>query len=115
MNYPIQTTIFGNSINYSISNERNDKPEQGYENTVLEAGIGTSFEQYRDVTASLGLNASYDDLRTTNNASTSLKKQSGTFNELSVATDLHLIKETEFYANKWIYSKFQTNITNLCR
>jgi outer membrane protein insertion porin family len=75
--------FLGNSINYSISNERNDKPEQGYENTVLEAGIGTSFEQYRDVTASLGLNASYDDLRTTNNASTSLKKQSGTFNELS--------------------------------
>jgi len=75
--------FLGNSINYSISNERNDKPEQGYENTVLEAGIGTSFEQYRDVTASLGLNASYDDLRTTDNASASLQKQSGNFAELA--------------------------------
>ena len=35
----------------------NDKPEQGYENSVLTAGIGTSFEQYRDIIASLGLSA----------------------------------------------------------
>ncbi len=75
--------FLGNSIDYSISNERNDKPNQGYENTVLSAGIGTSFEQYRNVIASLGLNASYDDLRTTDSATASLKKQSGTFNEIS--------------------------------
>ena len=41
----------------------------GYENSILSAGIGTSFEQYKDITASLGISASYDDLRTDSNAS----------------------------------------------
>ena len=45
--------------------------------------IGTSFEQYKDVRVSLGLDASYDDLRTNDTASASLKKQSGNYNELS--------------------------------
>jgi outer membrane protein insertion porin family len=58
-------------------------PDQGYENSVLTAGVGTSFEQYKNVRASLGLSASYDDLRTNSSASDSLKKQSGTFNELA--------------------------------
>ena len=48
---------------------------------VISAGIGTSFEQYKDVKASLGLSASYDDLRTNDTASDSLKKQSGNFTE----------------------------------
>ena len=34
--------FLGNSINYSISNEKNDKPDQGYENTVTSLGVGTS-------------------------------------------------------------------------
>ena len=56
--------FLGNSINYSIASERNDKPNQGYENSVYSAGIGTGFEQYKDLRVSLGLNASYDDLKT---------------------------------------------------
>ena len=75
--------FLGNSINYSISSETNDKPDQGYENSLISAGIGTSFEQYKDVTASLGLSASYDDLRTNSAASDSLKKQSGSFSEFA--------------------------------
>ncbi len=73
--------FLGNSLNYSLSNSTNDKPDQGYENTVTSAGVSTSFEQYKDVFASLGLSASYDDLKTTTGASDSLKKQSGTFSE----------------------------------
>ena len=73
--------FLGNSLNYSLSNSTNDKPDQGYENTVTSAGVSTSFEQYKDVYASLGLSASYDDLKTTTGASDSLKKQSGTFSE----------------------------------
>ena len=61
----------------------NDKPDQGYENTVVSASAGTRFEQYRDIYASLGLTASYDDLRTLETASDSLKRQSGNFNELA--------------------------------
>ena len=75
--------FLGNSLNYFLSSEENDKPDQGYENSVVSAGLGTSFEQYRDVIASLGLSASYDDLRTDNTASDSLKKQKGTFNDIS--------------------------------
>ncbi len=75
--------FLGNSIRYSVSSTNNDKPDQGYENTVLSANVGTSFEQYRDLKVSLGLNASYDDLRTNNEASSALKKQSGEFSELA--------------------------------
>ncbi len=75
--------FLGNSINYFLSSETNDKPDQGYENNVVSAGIGTSFEQYKDVDLSLGLSASYDDLRTNGSASDALKKQSGTYNELT--------------------------------
>ena len=59
------------------------KPDQGYENSVFSAGIATSFEQYKNIFASLGLNASYDDLRTDGSASSSLKKQAGEFSELT--------------------------------
>ncbi len=75
--------FLGNSINYSIASERNDKPNQGYENSVYSAGIGTGFEQYKDLRVSLGLNASYDDLKTESSASASLKKQEGSFSELT--------------------------------
>ncbi len=75
--------FLGNSINYYVSSTSNDKPDQGYENTLVTAGVNTSFEQYQDLFANLGLSASYDDLRTTGAASDSLKKQSGDFNELA--------------------------------
>jgi len=75
--------FLGNSINYYVSSSDNNKPDQGYENTLTTAGINTSFEQYKDIYASLGLSATYDDLATQSTASDSLKKQAGTFSELS--------------------------------
>lgn len=75
--------FLGNSINFYVSSQSNDKPDLGYENSVISAGVGTSFEQYKDVRVRLGMNASYDDLRTNSSASSSLKKQAGTFNEIS--------------------------------
>jgi outer membrane protein insertion porin family len=39
----------GNSINYFIENTKNDKPDSGFENNIISAGIGTRFEQYKDV------------------------------------------------------------------
>ena len=59
-------------MNYFLSSESNDKPDQGYENSIISGGINTSFEQYKDIRTSLGLSASYDDLRTDNTASASL-------------------------------------------
>ena len=75
--------FLGNALNYSISSQSNDKPDQGYENTILSAAVGTAFEQYKNVNARLGLSATYDDLRTDSTASKTLKKQSGSFNELA--------------------------------
>jgi len=75
--------FLGNSLNYSLSSVKNDKPDQGYENTIVGAGIGTGFEQYKDIFAKLGLNVTFDDLQTQDSASDSLKKQAGDFTELS--------------------------------
>tara|TARA_Y100000817_G_scaffold306399_1_gene291581 strand:+ start:357 stop:2597 length:2241 start_codon:yes stop_codon:yes gene_type:complete len=75
--------FLGNSLFYRLSSERNDKPNQGYENSVVSASTGTSFEQYRDIDVSLSLSASYDDLTTVDSASASLKKQSGAFSEFA--------------------------------
>lgn len=75
--------FLGNSINYFISSENNDKPDQGYENTIVSTGVNTKFEQYKNVFTKLGVSASYDDLRTDGSASSSLKKQSGEFAEIA--------------------------------
>ena len=80
--------FLGNSLNYFLSSESNDKPDQGYENSIISGGINTSFEQYKDIRTSLGLSASYDDLRTDNTASASLKKQSGTYSEFAANYNL---------------------------
>ncbi len=75
--------FLGKSINYYISSESNDKPDKGYENTLVSLGVGTSFEKFKNVDLSLGLNASHDDLRTNSSASDALKKQSGTYDDIT--------------------------------
>ena len=75
--------FLGNSITYSFLSERNDKPDLGFENSIIAAAIGTSFEQYKDIKVSLGLKASHDDLQTEDSASAALKKQNGTYSELT--------------------------------
>ena len=75
--------LLGNSLNYNLTNITNDKPDQGYENKLISAGVNTSFEQFKNIFTSLGLDLTFDDLRTTSNASASLKKQEGDFVELS--------------------------------
>jgi outer membrane protein insertion porin family len=75
--------FLGNSLSYSLSSTSNDKPDMGFENTIVSAAVGTSFQQYKDVNVNIGLAASYDDLKTEDSASASLKKQSGNFSELA--------------------------------
>ena len=77
--------LLGNSLRYSISNTTSDKPDQGYENSIASLGVGTSFEQYNNVFANLGLSLSHDDLRTDSTASDSLKKQKGQFSEIAAS------------------------------
>lgn len=75
--------LLGNSIKYKLFSTTNDKPEQGYENSLFGASVATSFEQYKDVFTNLGISANYDNLRTDSSASSSLKKQKGEFTEVS--------------------------------
>ena len=75
--------LLGNSLTYSIFSNSNDKPDQGYENTLVGASIGTAFEQYKNLFASLDITASFDDLTTDSTATASLKKQAGEFAEIS--------------------------------
>ncbi len=75
--------FLGNSLNYYLTSTSNDKPDQGYKNTLVGLGINTTFEQYKDIFATLGLSATIDDLQTQNSASDSLKKQEGEFLEVA--------------------------------
>ncbi len=75
--------FLGNSLDFSLASESNDKPDKGYENSIITGSIGTSFEQFRNIDLFLGLAGSYDDLRTESSASDSLKKQAGAFTEFS--------------------------------
>ena len=90
--------FLGNSLSYSLSSQSNDKPDQGYENSIISASISTAFEQYKNIFASLGLGFSYDDLRTDGSASSSLK-QAGTFSEIAANYGLLSMIEIELYAN----------------
>ena len=89
--------FLGNSLNFSISNESNDKPDQGYENSIISGSIGTGFEQFKDVDLNIGISASYDDLRTENTASAALKKQSGSFTEISTRYGLTFDKRNRAF------------------
>ena len=75
----------GNSISYYVSSVTNDKPNQGYENSIVSSGVQTAFEQFKDVYLNLGLSASYDDLRAQSGASDTLKNQAGEFTEIAAS------------------------------
>ena len=74
----------GNSLTYFISNTKNDKPDSGFKNNIISTGIGTKFEQYKDIYLSPNISFSYDDLKVENSASSALKKQKGTFSDISL-------------------------------
>jgi outer membrane protein insertion porin family len=73
----------GNSINYFIQNTQTDKTSAGYKNNVISAGVGTGFEQYKNIYLSPQIVYSLDNLKVQSSASAALKKQKGTFSDLS--------------------------------
>ena len=75
--------FLGNSIYYAVSSQRNDRASLGYENSVQAFDISTTFEQFKNTFTSLGIHASYDDLQTDSTASANLKKQHGSYLDLS--------------------------------
>jgi len=64
-------------------NTINDKPNSGFKNNIITTGIGTRFEQYKNIYLSPRLTYSYDDLKVESTASDALKKQKGSFSDLS--------------------------------
>jgi len=88
----------GNSLNYFISNTANDKPDSGFKNTIYTTGIGTGFEQYKNVYITPRLTLSHDDLKVESSASKALKKQKGAFTDLSFDYGITLDKRDRAYS-----------------
>jgi len=73
----------GNKVFGGFYSKKTDKSASGYENTLMNFNIGTEFEQYKDVYLSPDLNFTIDDLTVDSTASSSLKKQAGSFTDLT--------------------------------
>ena len=88
----------GNTLKYFVQNTSNDKPDSGFKNNITTTGIGTKFEQYNNIYLSPGLAVSYDDLQVESTASDALKKQKGTFTDLSFDYGISADKRDRVYA-----------------
>ena len=88
----------GNSLSYYVSNTSNNKPDSGFKNNIITTGIGTRFEQYRDVYVAPNLSLSHDVLEVQSTASKALKKQKGTFTDLSFEYSVTLDARDKVYA-----------------
>tara|TARA_B100001250_G_C19798648_1_gene789937 strand:+ start:63 stop:2288 length:2226 start_codon:yes stop_codon:yes gene_type:complete len=73
-----------NDLSYHISSVTNDKPDSGYENSIISSGIGTRFEQYKDIYLAPSIVATHDDLTVQSSASSNLKKQAGSFTDVAL-------------------------------
>ncbi len=103
--------LSGNSLNYFISSSSNEKPNQGYENSIISGGIGTSFEQYRNIYFQPGMTFEFDDLTVQNNASKALKKQAGSFTELAFDYGISADeRDRSFMPTSGYYSSFTQQI-----
>ena len=87
----------GNSLRYHITNSRNDKPTSGFNNNIFSTGVGTRFEQFKNVYLSPSLNYSHDNLKVQSTASDALKKQKGTFTDLSFTYGIDLDNRNRVY------------------
>jgi outer membrane protein insertion porin family len=87
----------GNSLNYSIKSTQDDRPDSGYESSRLGLGIGAGFEQYKDVFLFPNLNLSHDNLKVLSTSSSSLKKQEGTYTDLSLSYKIKLDKRDRVF------------------
>ena len=94
----------GNALNYFVKNTKNDKSDSGYKNNIYSAGVGVGFEQYKDIYLSPKLVFSYDDLTVEDTASKSMKKQKGTFTDLSFDYGISLDKRDRVFAPTAGYS-----------
>ena len=109
--------FLGNSINYYVSSTTNDKPDQGYENTLMQAGVQTGFEQFQDVFATLGLSMLVTMIfKPQTHASESLKKQAGQFSELAANYGFSFDRRNRaFMPTDGYITKFNQSFPSFCR
>ena len=88
----------GNALTYYLANTSNKKDDSGYKNNIMSTGIGTRFEQYRNVYIAPKLNLSYDNLKVEKTASDALKKQEGSFTDLNFDYAITLDNRDRVYA-----------------
>ncbi|MDA7606604.1 outer membrane protein assembly factor BamA [Pelagibacteraceae bacterium] len=101
----------GNTLTYFANNSSNDKPDSGFTNSITSFGVGTSFEQYRDIYLSPSVSYSYDNLKVDSSASDALKKQKGTFSDLSLSYGVSLDKRNRTYGpTDGYFSKFSQSL-----
>lgn len=87
----------GNSLGWFVSSTKNDKPDSGYENNLMQTGITTTFEQYKDLYLTSSLSVTHDDLTVDDTASSSMKKQAGTFTDLAFDYGVRVDKRDKAY------------------
>jgi len=73
----------GNLVWGGLTNTKTDRPDSGYENTLTQFDLGTKFEHLTDLYVSPGITLAFDELKVTESASSSMKKQAGNFTELT--------------------------------
>ena len=74
----------GNEVNANFSASDNDKSDSGYKNKITSTGVGTRFEQYKDIYVSPRITLTHDNLSVSKTASSSLKNQAGKFVDLTL-------------------------------
>jgi outer membrane protein insertion porin family len=73
----------GNLVWGGLTNIQTDRPDSGYKNTLTKFDLGTKFEHLTNLYVSPNITLAFDDLKVTDNASASMKKQAGNFHELT--------------------------------
>ena len=87
----------GNLVYGGLTSTQTDRPDSGYENTVINFNLGTKYEQYEDLYFTPGLDLSFDDLRVDGTASSALKKQAGEFTEFNFNYGLEMDKRDKSF------------------
>jgi outer membrane protein insertion porin family len=73
----------GNLVWGGFTNVKTDRPDSGYKNTLTKFDLGTKFEYLTNLYVSPNINLAFDDLKVTDSASASMKKQAGNFHEVT--------------------------------
>ena len=88
----------GNQVSLFFDRTTNTKKTSGFKNDIFTSGIDTRFEQYKDIYLTPGIALSRDNLEVDSTASDGLKKQKGTFTDLTFSYGVLLDKRDKVYS-----------------